>query len=118
MHNFVSRLQFNIVVGNQPTAAQYEELTILVMAQDKQDAYLKAQVIGRKNEDEFLNRGSNSVCWRFMGVTHLERIGDINDGTILFSELKDDYSPEQLKGIQQRIRKMEEKSLSIPLYTN
>lgn len=118
MYNFVSRLQFSIVVSNSPATAQYEELTILVTARDKQDAFHKSREIGLKNEDEFLNRGSNSVRWKFMGVTHLERIGNISDGAVLFSELKDDYSPEQLTGIRQRIRKMEEKSLSIPLYTN
>ncbi len=117
MTHFVAKLQFSIHVAGLQTQ-QFEEQLILVEAYNKQEAHNTATYKGKEQEDEFLNTNSNKVCWRFEGVTHLERIGDIGNGTVLFSELKDDYSTEQLTTLQQRIRKMKETSLSIPLCNN
>ena len=117
MTHFVAKLQFSIHIAGLHTQ-QFEEQLILVEAYNKQEAHITATEKGMEQEDEFLNTNSNKVCWKFEGVTHLERIGDLHNGIVLFSELKDDYSADQLAKLQHRIRKMKETSLSIPICKN
>lgn len=103
MQYFTSKLQFSIKIIAESLANQFEEMTVLIIANNKQEAYDKAMLLGKSNEDEFVNNNHNKVLWQFEGITHLFQIPEPNHGTILFSELKDDYSEDQLLVLRQRI---------------
>lgn len=112
MHHFISKLQFRIKISSESLANQFEEMTVLIIANSKPEALAKAIAIGHENEDEFINHNQNKVYWKFEGVTHLFQIPEPNHGSILFSELRDDYTEDQMLVLQQRISQHNEPAIN------
>jgi len=86
------------------------ENTILIQAQDREEAYRKAMTHGgysEGNEGERQERwGWRKGCWRFEGLSSLLPIyEELKDGAVL---LRQDYHNVTVRKVKSRVRKKEE----------
>ncbi|MBA3665395.1 MAG: DUF4288 domain-containing protein [Bacteroidetes bacterium] len=85
MNWYLAKLIFDIDTGASASKAQFDEQLRLVNAVSETDAYFKAKELGRKNQSEFLNEKTETVAWRFVGVSEVVQLNEIKDGVELYS---------------------------------
>lgn len=107
MPYFVARSVFSITLAGKAGQRTFEELTFLITARDAAKAYEDAYCLSLSNESDFVNINNRKVSWKFEGIAHLEAIEAPEHGCILLSELKENYSAEQVEHLFQRIGKTE-----------
>lgn len=92
MNWYIAKIVFRIICGDGSHTAQFDEQLRLVKADKKEEALLKAQLLGSREEETFFNSSQQLVKWQFINVSDLYRISDIIDGAELYSrvEEKDD----------------------------
>jgi hypothetical protein len=56
MNWYLSKIVFRIVCGNGDHTPQFDEQLRLVSAETKEEAFRKAQQMGKKEEETFYNR--------------------------------------------------------------
>lgn len=99
---FVAKIIFRIV-NEGAGVAQFDEHIRLISADNADEAYLKARIIGITEEDSFLNVNSRPVKWEFINVSELHAIEGLSDGAEIFSrihETKDE--DEYIQEVHQR----------------
>jgi hypothetical protein len=81
---YISKLVFNInVAGNN--AAQFDEQLRLIAASSAEEAFFKARALGRNEEASFVNSNEKKISWKFIDVTDVSPIDQLNDGAELYS---------------------------------
>lgn len=83
---FVAKIIFRIV-NDDASTAQFDEHIRLISADNADEAYLKARVIGITEEDSFLNASRRPVKWEFINVSELHAIDGLSDGTEIYSRI-------------------------------
>ena len=91
---FLAKLVFRIVCGQGEHTAQFDEQLRLVSASNEEEAFAKAQSIGRDEEDCFLNTKQQTVCWQFINVAELYKISELIDGAELYSTIRENDQPD------------------------
>ena len=86
MNWYISKIVFGITADNQPTQ-QFDEQLRLIHADNAEEAFLKARMIGIGEEDSFVNDSNRRVKWEFINVAELLPIKKLEDGVELYSRI-------------------------------
>ncbi|MES1217709.1 MAG: DUF4288 domain-containing protein [Bacteroidota bacterium] len=82
---YLAKIVFRIVCGDGQHTAQFEEQLRLVSATNKEEAFYKAQAIGKKETESFFNHKQQLVSWQFINVSELYQLNNQLDEAELFS---------------------------------
>ena len=94
MHWFLAKMVFRIVCGEGDHLPQFDEQLRLIGAANKEDAFRKAQTMGKNEEETFLNRKEQLVQWQFINVSELYRLSELIDGAELYSRIEEKENAE------------------------
>lgn len=89
MNWYLAKMVFRIVCGDGAHLPQFDEQLRLIKGTDKEDAFRKAQAIGKSEEETFLNRKEQLVQWQFINVSELYRLSELIDGAELYSRIEE-----------------------------
>lgn len=89
MNWYLAKVVFQIICGNGDHTPQFDEQLRLISAITKEEAFHKAQQMGRKEEETFFNRKQQLVQWQFINVSELYRLSDLIDGAELYSRIEE-----------------------------
>jgi hypothetical protein len=89
MNWYLAKIVFRIVCGDGMHLAQFDEQLRLVSANDKQEAFSKAQAMGEKEQEGFYNAKEQLVQWQFINVSELYQLSDLIDGAELYSRIEE-----------------------------
>lgn len=89
MNWYLAKIVFRIVCGDGNHAAQFDEQLRLVRAEKKEEAFLKAQLLGSREEETFFNHNRQMVHWQFINVSELYRMSELIDGAELYSRIEE-----------------------------
>jgi len=85
MNWYITKIIFRIVCGEGNHTAQFDEQLRLFKASSAEEAFLKAQILGSREEDTFYNQQQELVKWQFINVSEVVLLPTINDGAMLYS---------------------------------
>ena len=89
MNWYLSKLVFRIICGDGQHRAQFDEQLRLIAAADKEEAFRKAQEMGKREEDSFYNSKKQLVKWEFINVSELYLLSELIDGAELYSRIEE-----------------------------
>src|SRR3982751_3103691 len=84
---YIAKIVFKISSGSKP---QFDEHLKLVKADGFEEAFLKARMLGLREEDSFLDDRKNTVKWEFINVADLYPISDLKDGIEIYSHIHEE----------------------------
>lgn len=85
---YVSKIVFRIVINNQPSS-QFDEQIRLIEAIDIDDAFIKAQEIGIKEQECFEGLHKQELKWVYIGTSHINALNSLTHGEQFFSLTND-----------------------------
>jgi len=85
MRWYLAKIVFRIICGAGKHTAQFEEQLRLISASGKEEAFSKAQSIGKKESETFFNHKEQLVHWKFINVSELYLLNHNLDEAELFS---------------------------------
>lgn len=85
MKKYIAKLMFNINIDNGNHASQFDEQIRIIESSDLENAFYKARIIGKKEEEVFLNQDKKPVNWKFIDVMDLYPLEDLKDGDQIYS---------------------------------
>lgn len=85
MNRYLVKLMFNINIDNGNHAHQFDEQIRIVEAHTLETAFQKARVIGKKEEEAFINHENKVVNWQFIDVTDVFELESMKDGEQVYS---------------------------------
>lgn len=88
MNWYIAKIVYQIMIDNGEYAPQFEEQLRLIHATDKEEALRKANDFGEKEESLFYNYQDEPVFWKFIDVSELHPINELNDGLQLYSHIE------------------------------
>lgn len=86
MNWYIAKIVFRITT-EKAGRPQFDEHLRLLSARNFDEAFLKARMLGIKEEDSFLNDCNESVKWEFINVSELHPIDDLRDGSEVHSQI-------------------------------
>jgi len=89
MNWYLAKIVFRIVCGNGNHTAQFDEQLRLIRANNKEEAFLKAQLLGSQGEEMFFNNIRQMVHWQFVNVSELYKLSELIDGAELYSRIEE-----------------------------
>lgn len=89
MNCYIAKMVFRIVCGNGNHTPQFDEQIRLFYATHQQEALQKAIVLGKAEEDCFMNIHLQPVQWQFIAITALYDIQSPADGIEIASCIKE-----------------------------
>lgn len=89
MNWYLAKIVFRIVCGDGSHAAQFDEQLRLIRADKKEEALLKAQLLGSREEEVFFNQHQQMVHWQFINVSELYKLSELIDGAELYSRIEE-----------------------------
>jgi hypothetical protein len=89
MNWYLAKLIFRIVCGDGEHTPQFDEQLRLISASSKEEAFEKAQHVGKKEQETFYNRRQQLVQWQFINVSEIYVISDLIDGAELYSRIEE-----------------------------
>lgn len=89
MNWYLAKIVFRIVCGEGNHTAQFDEQLRLIKADKPEEALLKAQLLGSREEETFFNSNQQLVKWQFVNVSELHRLHDLIDGAELYSRVEE-----------------------------
>ena len=87
MNWYITKIVFNIKAENNVTNSQFDEQIRLVKAESREEAFMKARVIGLNEEDTFYNDKMKLVKWEFVNVAEVFALNRLDDGIELYSRI-------------------------------
>ncbi len=88
---------------------QFDEQLRIISAKDENEAFLKARMIGVREEDLFLNDEQHLVKWKFIDVSELNLFGELKDGMEIYSCINEHEESERyMFYVQQKAASIEE----------
>ena len=92
MNWYITKIVFNISAEGGSNKKQFDEQLRLVVAESKEEAFLKARAIGLSEEDTFYNDKDKVVKWEFINVSEVLLLKNLEDGIELYSRI---HEPEE-----------------------
>jgi hypothetical protein len=86
---YLAKIVFQIICGDGEHTAQFDEQLRLIAASSEKEAFEKADVIGKKEEDSFYNQKQQLVKWQFVNVSELQRLTELIDGAEVYSRINE-----------------------------
>lgn len=87
MQWYLAKLVYQIICGEGHHTPQFDEQLRLIEADDSLHAFFKAQQVGDKEQDYFLNNNQLPVRWKFVEVCELQPLKNPSDGAELYSRI-------------------------------
>jgi len=103
---YVAKLVFKICNGGRP---QFDEHLRLIEASNFEEAFLKARMLGLREEVSFLTDSHQPVRWEFVNVPDLYPISCLADGIELHSNIREEDQAEAY------VRSVHQKAVNIQL---
>lgn len=113
MEKYLAKLIFNINVDNGTDASQFDEQIRIIESRSLEDAFHKARVIGKKEEETFMDSENRLVSWEFIDVSDVYPLQEVKDGGQVYSNthnIKDAGS--FIKFIHQKSMEIQAKNLT------
>ena len=89
MNWYLSKIVFQIICGDGEHTAQFDEQLRLISADNKEEAFQKAQNMGMDEEEMFFNQKKQLVQWQFISVSELYQLKELMDGAELYSRIEE-----------------------------
>jgi hypothetical protein len=103
MNWYIAKIVFRILTESKAGVGQFDEHLRLIMATSKEEAVLKARVLGLSEEDYFLNHHHQPVAWEFINVLDVQPLADLRDGLELYSNIHEhDQGSEYIRYVHLR----------------
>lgn len=80
---------FRIVCGEGNHTPQFDEQLRLISAESQEQAFEKAQAVGRTAQDSFFNDKQELVQWQFINTVELHKLSSLSDGAEVYSGVKE-----------------------------
>lgn len=113
MNWYLAKIVFRIICGDGNHSAQFDEQLRLVLAASREEAFIKAKALGKKEEDEFFNGKKQRVQWQFVNISELYLLNELTDGTELYSRIIEEENAENyMFTINQKAEGLEQTSVS------
>src|SRR5258705_12645980 len=87
MNWYIAKIIFRISNGEGGRKSQFDEHLRLIEAENFEEAFLKARVLGLQEEASFLNDHQEMVKWEFVNVAELFPVTELKDGQELYSQI-------------------------------
>ena len=68
---------------------QFDEQLRLIKANNEEEAFEKAQQLGREEEDSFMNQKNQLVKWAFINIPELNKLPSLSDGMEIYSRVNE-----------------------------
>ncbi|RAI99410.1 uncharacterized protein DUF4288 [Chitinophaga skermanii] len=101
MQWFVAKVVYQVICGAGDHMAQFDEQLRLISANNKQEAWLKANEIGKQEQYAFKNQKQELVEWRFINVPELQALAELSDGIELYSRVEEPHDANSYVALQQ-----------------
>jgi hypothetical protein len=89
MNWYLAKFVFRIVCGEGEHTPQFDEQLRLILAPDKEEAFLKAQEMGKNEQESFVNLKEQLVQWQFINISELYLLSELIDGAELYSRIEE-----------------------------
>ena len=96
---YLAKIVFRIICGDGKHIAQFDEQLRIVNADNREEAFYKAQSIGSQEEETFFNQKQQLVQWKFIAVCELCQLNEMIDGAEMYSLIAEKEDPEQYEYI-------------------
>src|SRR5262245_34216605 len=83
----IAKIIFRISNGQGSHKSQFDEHIRLIEADNFEEAFLKARVLGLQEEASFLNDNRQLVKWEFVNVSEILPLRELRDGQELYSQI-------------------------------
>lgn len=87
MNWYISKIVFRISTAEAVQRPQFDEQLRLVAAASEEEAFLKARMIGIREEDAFINGANKTVRWEFINVAEVIELSRLEDGVEIYSQI-------------------------------
>jgi hypothetical protein len=87
MNWYLAKMVYRIICGDGEHTPQFDEQLRLIKAHDEFHAFQKAQLLGEREQDNFLNAAQKPVHWKFIDVSELHKLDDLIDGAEMYSKI-------------------------------
>lgn len=113
MEKYLAKLIFNINIDNGRDASQFDEQIRIIESRSVEDAFYKARVIGKKEEETFMDANNELVSWEFIDVADVYPLGELKDGGQVFSNThKTNDTGSFIKFVRQKSMEIQAKNLT------
>ena len=119
MNWYIAKIIFGICLDENKQTTQFDEQLRIISARDENVAFLKARMIGVREEDLFLNDENRMVKWQFIDVSELNQLNEWKDGMEIYSCIHErEESERYIHYVQQKAALIEGKfqTISSPLF--
>jgi hypothetical protein len=89
MQWYIAKIVYRIICGEGNHTPQFDEQLRLINAEDHAEAFEKANRVGRRDEETFLNENSQLVKWQFINISELYKLASLSDGLELYSRVQE-----------------------------
>ena len=89
MNWYIAKIVFRIITGDGNHMPQFDEQLRLINANNEEEAFEKAQFLGREEEDSFMNQKNQTVKWTFINIPELNKLPSLSDGTEIYSRVNE-----------------------------
>jgi hypothetical protein len=86
---YLAKLVFRIVCGDGGHTPQFDEQLRLIAALNKEEAFAKGLLMGKKEEESFYNNRQQLVQWQFINICELYVLSELIDGAELYSRIEE-----------------------------
>src|SRR5436190_19796297 len=113
MEKYLAKLLFNISLDGGKDQTRFDEQVRVIESRSLEDAFFKARVIGKKEEETFLDSSNNLVSWQFIDVAEVYPIGSMSDGEQIYSQTHvTSDAPSYISYIKRKSMEIQAKSLT------
>ncbi len=88
MNWYIAKIIFQIK-GNGMQKPQFDEHLRLIKAENFEEAFLKARILGIGSEDSVINHNHGPVKWEFVNVAELREMEVLKDGLEIYSQVRE-----------------------------
>jgi len=95
---FIAKIIWQIIIPTNQIASEFDVQLRIINASDLEEALLKANNLGQKHEETFLNNKGQHVSWSFINVEFVKEITSFDDGFEICSQTV--HAPDALQFIK------------------
>jgi hypothetical protein len=88
MNWYIAKIIFQIK-GNGMQKLQFDEHIRMIEAENFEEAFLKARILGINSEDSIINDNHGPVKWEFVNVVDLREVETLKDGLEIDSQVRE-----------------------------
>ncbi len=85
---YIAKIIFQIK-GNGQQKPQFDEHLRMIEAENFEEAFLKARILGINSEDSVINQKHGPVKWEFVNVVELREVKVLKDGLEIHSQVRE-----------------------------